>query len=154
MKLQQWSHFAEIAASIAVVISLIFLTREVGDNTRALERQSIRDRSAAMTSPFLVDSQVPAIMTKIKAVDGIEPLEQAYIDRYQLTHDEASIWSRYQAVLWNGLEADFVADGESPELDVYIEALLEYPDVRLSWKERWGVENPEFVTYVERLMNE
>ena len=45
MDLDKWTHFAEITASIAVVASLIFLTLEIGDNTRAMERQSLRDRA-------------------------------------------------------------------------------------------------------------
>ena len=154
MKLKEWAHFAEITASIAVVASLVFLTKEVGENTRALERQSLRDRSAAIASPFLDVSRVPKILTKIKAVDGIESLEQAYMDRYDLTHEEASIWTRYQAVMWNGLEADFVADGASPAMETYIKTLLIYPDAALSWKFRWGVSDAKFIEYVEQLQDE
>jgi hypothetical protein len=154
MKLQEWAHFAEITASIAVVVSLIFLTMEVGKNTRVMERQSLRDRSAALSAPFFDTSRLPTILTKIKAVDGIESLEQAYIDRYNLTHDEAGIWTRYQAVLWSRLEADFVADGATPALEAYIKALLSYPDVELSWKARWGVSDAKFIEYVERLQEE
>ena len=154
MKLKKWVHVSEIVASIAVVASLIFLALQIGDNTRTLQRQEIRDRSDSLTSPFLDVSQVPSILTKIKAVDGIEDLEKAYMDRYNLTHEEASIWVRYQNVLWAGLEADFVANGISPALEAYIKLLLRYPDVRLSWEYRWSVQDSDFIGYVERLHDE
>ena len=154
MKLKKWVHVSEIVASIAVVASLIFLALQIGDNTRTLQRQEIRDRSDALTSPFLDVSKVPSILTKIKAVDGIEDLEKAYMDRYNLTHEEASIWVRYQNVLWAGLEADFVANGISPALEAYIKLLLRYPDVRLSWEYRWSVQDSDFIGYVERLHDE
>ena len=154
MKLKKWVHVSEIVASIAVVASLIFLALQIGDNTRTLQRQEIRDRADALTSPFLDVSKVPSILTKIKAVDGIEDLEKAYMDRYNLTHEEASIWVRYQNVLWAGLEADFVANGISPALEAYIKLLLRYPDVRLSWEYRWSVQDSDFIGYVERLRDE
>jgi hypothetical protein len=154
VKLKKWVHVSEIVASIAVVASLIFLALQIGDNTRTLQRQEIRDRSIALTSPFLDVSKVPSILTKIKAVDGIEDLEKAYMDRYNLTHEEASIWVRYQNVLWAGLEADFVANGISPALEAYIKLLLSYPDARLSWEYRWSVQDSDFIGYVERLHDE
>ena len=154
MKLKEWTRFAEITASIAVVVSLVFLMRQVGENTSALERQTLLDRSAAMTSPFLNDGRVPAILSKIKAIDGTEALEQSYIDRYSLTHEEASIWVRHQFVLWSGVEADFVASGESPKLESYIKVLLGYPDTQMSWHENMRWHDADFKAYVERLRQE
>ena len=58
------------------------------------------------------DGRLPAILSKIKAIAGVDPLEQSFTDRYLLTYDEASIWGRYQQVVWKGLEADFIAEDE------------------------------------------
>ena len=104
MKLQEWAHWAEITASVAVVVSLVFLTGEVSKNTLALERQTIRDRSAAINAPYLNDSQIPAISAKVNAVDGSRPLVHAYVERYSLTYEEAVILVRYLSVVWTGLE--------------------------------------------------
>lgn len=154
MKLQDWTHFAEITASVAVIISLLFLTHQVGENTSAIERQILLDRSSALTSPFLSDGRLPAILSKIKAIDGVDPLEQSFIDRYLLTYEEASIWVRYQLVVWKGLEADFIADGESPKMESYIEHLLTFADVQLAWKNGIMVSDADFIAYVERLRQE
>lgn len=153
-KIQEFALVAEIVAAIAIVASLLFLANEVRENTRAMEAQFVRDRSEAIASPFLDTARLPKILEKIKAIDGIEPLEQAYMDRYELTHEEASIWTRYQDTLWKGLQAEYVVTGATPELEAYIKDLLMYPDVDLSWEQRWGVSNTEFIAYVEQLQNE
>ncbi len=155
MKLQEWAHWAEITASVAVVVSLVFLTGEVSENTLALERQAIRDRSAAVNTPYLNDSQIPAIAVKIKAVDGgWRPLVQAYVERYSLTYEEAVIWVRYQSVYWTGLEADFILDGESLALKNRVKSLLSWPDDQMYWEYGGGqVSDASFIEYVERLQD-
>ena len=91
MKLQDVTHWAEIIASVAVVLSLVFLTLEVRNNTRALDRQAIRDRSEALNAPFLDNSDLPAIIAAVKAVDGPEPSEQALVERYGITYEQATV---------------------------------------------------------------
>ena len=152
MKLQEWAHWAEITASVAVVVSLVFLTGEVSENTLALERQAIRDRSVAMNAPYLNDSQIPAILAKVKAVDPWRPLVHAYVEGYSLTYEEAGIWSRYLSVVWTGLEADFILDGESLSLKNRVDELLRNPDDQMYWEHGGGqVSDASFIEYVERL---
>jgi len=154
LKLKDWTHIAEITASVAVIISLLFLTHQVGENTSAVERRILLDRSSALTYPFLSDGRIPEILAKIKAIDGVDPLEQSFMDRYLLTYEEASIWGRYQLVVWKGLEADFIADGESPKMESYIEHLLSYGDVQLAWQSGKLTSDADFIAYVERLRQE
>src|SRR3990170_2301333 len=111
MKLEKWVPVGELVASVAVVVSLVFLMREVRVNTRAIERQAVLERAQAINAPFLTESAVPEILAKIKAVDGAEAMEQAFIERYGLSHEEASIWARYLGVIWTGIEADFLVRG-------------------------------------------
>ncbi len=154
MKLQEWAHWAEITASVAVVVSLVFLTGEVSENTLALERQAIRDRAAGINAPFLYDSPIPAIHTKVKAVDGSRSLIQAYVERYSLTYEEAGIWTRYLNVVWTGLEADFILDGESLSLKNRVDELLRNPDDQMYWEHGGGqVSDASFIEYVERLQD-
>jgi hypothetical protein len=91
MKLQDVAHWAEILASLAVVVSLVFLTLEIRENTISLESQAIRHRSIALNSTFARNPKIPEILAKTKAVDGPEPLEHAYVERYGLIYEEASI---------------------------------------------------------------
>lgn len=132
-KVQQWANWAEIVASIAIVVSLAFLIMEVRYNTRILERQAVLDRTAAFNTPFLEDSPMPAILTRIKAVDGFDPVEEVFAARYELSYLEAVRWVRHLAVLWTVLEADYRVNGRSPALEAVAWSLLGSPDNQLYW---------------------
>lgn len=132
-KLGRWAQWAEIIASVAIVISLVFLILEVRYNTALLERQAVLDRTEAFNSPFLGDTVMPSILTRIKAVDGFEAMEQALVERYDLTYQEAVLWVRHLAVLWTVLEADYRVNGRTPALEGVAWSLLGSPDNQLYW---------------------
>ncbi|MEJ2215920.1 MAG: hypothetical protein P8099_04830 [Gemmatimonadota bacterium] len=149
MKLEQWSHWAEIAASIAIFVSLIILVQEVRYNTLVLERQAVLDRAAAFNGAFLEDSPLPSILTQIKTVDGFEPLEQALVERYDLTYEQAVRWGRHLSLLWTVLEADYRTNGPSEALGGIAYSLLGSPDNQLFWdKGAPQVTSGEFRQYV------
>ncbi len=75
------------------------------------------DRTEAFNSPFLGDTVMPSILTRIKAVDGFEPVEQALVERYDLSYQEAVLWVRHLAVLWTVLEADYRVNGRTASLE-------------------------------------
>jgi len=156
VKLERASHAVEILANVGVIVTLVLLILQVRDNTRALEGQAIIQRGAAFQEPFVSESSVPAILAKIKAVDGPEPLVTAYMDRYGLTYEEAAIWNRHVWSVWTALEAEYAVLGESPELSQKIRILLPFPDVEV-WFEHGGADwynTPGFREYVERLRAE
>lgn len=149
---QQLAHWAEIVASVAVVVSLLFLVSEVRTNTRVLERQAVLDRTAAFNTAFLEGSALPTILTKIKAVDGFEPVEQALAARYDLDYQEAVRWTRHLAVLWTVLESDFRVNGPSPALEGIAWGLLGSADNQLYWDQGAPqVTSGEFRGYVAGL---
>jgi len=153
MKLELIARWAEIIASVAVVVSLIFLTIEVRENTLAVESQAIRDRSQSLNFSFVTSSKVPEILAKIKETDGPEALEQAYVDRYGLSYEEAGIWARYVGQIWTNLEADFTLNGESEGLKERIQLLLiNFPDEQLFWDTgALQVTSSEFRGYVQKV---
>jgi len=153
MKLERAAHAVEISANVGVIVTLVLLMLQVRDNTRALEGQSILQRGAAFQEPFVSESEVPAVLAKIKAVDGPEPSVTAYMDRYGLTYEEAAIWTRHVWSVWTSLEAEYAVLGESPELSQKIRILLPFPDQEV-WIESGGADwfnTPGFREYVERL---
>lgn len=155
MKLQQWAHWAEIIASLAVVVTLVFLLREVRGNTLALERESALDRATAIDAPFMANSEMASVLTKIKIVDGSEPYEQAMVERYDLTYEEAIMWGRHLALIWSGLEADYALSGESQGVEDRIQMLLSFPDNQVFW-EHTGPElySAGFQAYVDRVRDD
>ncbi len=153
MRLERVAHWAEILANLGVIVTLVVLILQVADNTRALRGQAITERGSAFTDPFLSESQAPAVLAKIKAVDGPEPLVRAYMDRYDLTYEEGAVWSRHVLSLWTSLEAEFAVLGASDELGGRIQILLPFPDIEL-WFEHGGPEwlsTPGFRSYIESL---
>ena len=75
-------------------VSLVFLVFEIRQNTLTQEREMQLDRYLGLTDPYLNAPEIGAIYAKVKAVDGMEPLAGAYVDRYKLTPAEAVVWSR------------------------------------------------------------
>ena len=119
-----WKDGAEAAGIIAIIISLVVLIVEVRENTLATERQTAVDRAAAATAPFF-ESDLASILAKIKAVDGEgAPHISAYMELYDLSHEEATLWDRHLWYLWEVLEAEYVAEGSSEKLDNQIMLLL------------------------------
>ncbi|MEJ2312649.1 MAG: hypothetical protein P8Y11_09655, partial [Gemmatimonadales bacterium] len=147
-----WAQLAEIAASLAVVATLIILTLEVRDNTRALEGQAVRERSAALNEAYVRSPLLPSILAKVKEVDGAEPGETALMERYDLSYEEAAIYGRYLVQILTGLEAEFLSDGPSPGLRDRIQLLFLFPDVQLNWDDGAPqVQDATFREYVTKL---
>ncbi len=151
MNLQSWAHRAEITASFAVIVTLVFLLLEVRNNTMAIERQANLDRAANLSAPFLATPDLSRVLAKVKAVDGVEPLTQAFSERYDLSVEESVLWSRHLFVIWGGLEADYLYSGSSEKLDRHIEDLLSYPDVQIYWEHNYVWHTEDFRLYVESI---
>jgi len=156
VKLERWVNWAEITASLAVVVTVVLLIQEVRGNTEAIERKATLDRATAFNSPFFTNPQLPAVLAKIKAIDGLDPIPQALIERYKLTSEEAILWERHLASIWMGLQADYSMRGESQELETTIRDLLTNPDCQLYWQHAtstggWHAGNTDFSNYVDRL---
>ncbi|MCG6955988.1 MAG: hypothetical protein LJF04_08350 [Gemmatimonadetes bacterium] len=151
MKLQQWAQGAEIVASIGVVVTLVILVQEVRWNTRALERQSDLDRAQALTTPFFEAPELASVLAKIKSVDGNDPIPQAFIDRYELTPEEAILWERHLWLVWLDHEAEFERSGPSPKLEAWIRGALASPDNRTYWGVARQDAGPGFRAFVDAL---
>jgi len=155
VRLEQWVNWAEITASLAVVVTVVLLVHEVRGNTEAIERQAAMDRARVFNSPFFANPQLPAVLAKIKAIDGPDPIPQALVERYKLTSEEAILWERHLAHIWLVLEADYSMSGESQDLATAIRDLLKYPDNQLYWQHAvssgWHAVNTDFSEYVDRL---
>lgn len=150
-KVELWAQWAEIAASLTVVITLVLLVQEVRRNTRALQRQADVERAVAMTYPFFENPGLADVLDKIKAVDGQDPVPRALMEHYGLTGREAILWERHLLLIWQGLEADYEAVGESPTLGNMIRSLWCAPDNRLYLTAEEQFSTSEFREYVTRL---
>ena len=150
MRFREWVPAAEIFASIAIAISLIVLILEVRQNTLVQERQIQIDQRAAFNDPFVVSPVHARILAKVKAVDGLEPNSQAYIDRYELTVEEAGTWARHNTNIWSGFQSQYFFSGPTEVLESSLRGIFKYPDAMIVFDINEDTFlRAEFVTYVE-----
>jgi hypothetical protein len=155
MTLQKWAHISEIFGGIAIVVSLLVLIHEVRSNTFLQELQMSETRYLNYTDTYLESRELAEIYAKVKAIDGLEPLTAAYVDRYQLTPSEAVIWARnVQRTLWIW-QSQFFFGGPSNELENEIRNVFEYPDLRMGYEiNEDNLLGPEFIEYVNSIVYE
>lgn len=153
MKLHEWADLAEVVASIAVVVTLIVLVFEVRANTAAIERDALLERSNRLSAPFLNTADLSRISAKIQAVDGVDPVIQAFVDHYGLSVAEADRWTRVLTLVWQSLLADYQYNGPSENLAATIRGLISTADNQLFWTHRRSDlrHNDAFNAYVERV---
>ena len=150
---RKWVELSELVASVAVIISLIFLIYEVRQNTATMEKQIWIDRQGRMIEPYMDSGEIRSAYAKIKSKDGLERRVDAFIEEYGLDTEEALAWVRMLDSIWYGYEIDYWAYGENDELDSVILGMLENPDQMLYWQAvvEEGSLTREFVEHVETL---
>ena len=123
MARKDWKEHVEVVGIAAVVVSLVVLIIEVRENTAAIDRQISMDRASALAEPFF-ESELPSILAKIASVESVTPTLSSYMELWDLSESEAILWERHLTLLWETLEAQFVADGPSEQLDNLVSILL------------------------------
>jgi hypothetical protein len=154
-KLSKWSSVAEILSSVAVLITLVFLVYEIRQNTKTLEREMQMELVLSYSDVYLNQPILAEIYSKVKAVDGLEPLADAFVDRYELTPAEAVLWARnVSKTLWI-IHSQFLQDGPSENLETQLSALMTYPDFRIAFDmNEDSLLTPEFINYVLSIVGE
>ena len=87
LRLSEWAHIAEMIGAIAVVISLLYVGVQVGNNTReirAANRQQLVGRSHTATTGWAADPQLAAILARATEGDSLtlsETIQYGYVIR-------------------------------------------------------------------------
>ncbi len=147
--LENLGNLGEFLGSIAVLASLLYLALQVRQATKWQRHAAALDRATSLTAPFFASPELPAVLTKIMAVDGFPPMAEALIERYGLTPEEATLWWRHLVLIWMGVEADYSLSGASQEMENAIRYLLTFPDNQLYWEHGVAVSGADFREYVE-----
>lgn len=151
MKLKKVALITEIVGGAGILVTLIILVFEVRENNSLADRQIRLDRANARAALAVNSPYIPTIIAKIKAVDidAVSPGAAAFMDRYDLTYEEANRFSTYLRRQWRGNEADYYAG--TPDLDRTVRQQLNWPDQKLYWEHARPGFSEEFVTYVHSL---
>lgn len=147
LNLKKLALTAEVVASLGVIITLVLLLLEVRENTMTMERQTETAHFNLLFTSLIEPSILRSAYTKIKAVDGAETTVAAFMATYDMSEAEAVVWSRYQLMLWGGMQLNFVYDGPSDRLAKEIRQLLQFPDIVLFLEQNTLSE--EFMSYIE-----
>ena len=145
----RWLQHVEVLTGLSVIVTLIVLIAEVRTNTQAIERQVLLDRMSSVAGPFTSGPELLQAYERNKELDGWEPGNVAFMERYGLEPAQAIAWTRFLLINWGGIEANFLTSGPSEELSRQIVGLMAFPDNRLFWETHAAVFDPAFETYVE-----
>lgn len=157
IELRTWVGIAEIAASLAVLASLIVLILQIREDGE-MERRAASVRAAEWdTSVFLQSDLLAGALARIKAVDGIEGPVQELMTRYDMSYEQAAAWNRYIILNWRGLEMYFQAEGPSEPLARAIRRTVAWPDQQILlapvFGKDWSPFDPAFDAYVLSVMS-
>jgi hypothetical protein len=152
MDLKKTVQIVEIVGGVGILISLIILIIEVRANTNAIDRQASLERNARVFEPYI--SNIPDIYTKVKAVDGLEPIVGKYADAYDIPPIEAVRWVAFLQSNWKAYEIDFKYAGQTQEMDASVLWMLSFPDNEMYWNAMKSDFSAEFVEYVEKLASQ
>ena len=146
-ELSELAHYAEIAAAIAVVASLLYVGQQVQDNTAAI-RSSTMQAVADSSDIALQNQAADEDLTRIRMTGNadISALTEVEAMRYMTFH--RGMWIRMQNIYAQQqlgvLDESFWGTYSKIICDIYFP-----PGVRATWSDHSGVLDPGFVKFVE-----
>ena len=133
--LSEWASLAEVVASVAVVISLLFVGLSVRQNTDALQGATenlIFERHTDLSMQFMLDPTLAELLVKMRSDDPqLSAVEAVRWEKYQL--NLLDIW----ALAFNRHESDLLADSEWAAWDGFFADVFSNQAEALSL-ERWN----------------
>lgn len=132
-KLADWAHFSEIAASIVVVVSIIYLGLEIKQNTIALQNEShlaVNDTLSAFDVAAAMDQEFHQILTT--ATKTPSELSEEDFSRYvTYVTPRLGIWE----YMFLAKQNDAVGGSTWEAFDPYFNSMICTKGYRQVWRE-------------------
>ena len=145
--LSDLAHYAEIIAAIAVIVSLIYVGRQVQDNTAAI-RSSTMQAVANSSDTALQDQAGNADIMRVRMTGDADPTALTEIETGRYLSTYRGTWIRFQNIYAQQqlgvLDERFWYTFSRIICDVY-----DPPGVRATWDFHKAVLHPDFVAFVE-----
>ena len=146
-KLGELAHYAEIAAAITVIVSLVYVGRQVEDNTAAIRSSTMQ--AVANSSDIALQTQAAdENMTRIRMTGNADIAALTELEAVQYMSFNRGQWLRMQNIYAQQqlgvLDERFWYTYSRIICDVYAP-----PGVRATWSDHSGVLDPDFVKFVE-----
>ena len=151
-KLGELAHYAEIIAAIAVVISLLYVGRQVQDNTAAIRSasiQSIADTSDAALRNIAADKDLSRI--RLVGDEDYSALSEPDAHRYRMFM--RGTWIRMQNI-YAQRQIGVLEDSFWSMYSKIICEIYASPGVKSTWPGNRVVLDDEFVAIVENCSDE
>jgi len=132
MTLEQFAYLAQIVAAVAVIASLIYVARELRQNTNAMRinnADTFVDFNLRLNTPFAMDREFAELW--VKGGSDFDSLDQVDQQRLLIWEFQAiAAWSRYFNLRQQGL----IAEAQWRELVGTFALFGERQSVRASWR--------------------
>jgi len=146
MNLQQWAALGDIAAAIAVVASLIYVARQLRQNTNAMivsNADNFVNFNFQLNTPFALDREFAELW--VRAGSDFASLDE--VDRQRLI-----IWEFQAIAAWsnwfNLRQKGLISDANWAELENTFELFGQRQSVREAWKTFKSGYTPEYQKFM------
>jgi hypothetical protein len=146
-KLGELAHYAEIAAAITVVISLIYVGRQVEENTAAI-RSSTMQAVANSSDIALQDQAADEDLTRIRMTGNADISALTELESIRYMSFNRGQWLRMQNI-YAQQKLGVLDEGFWYTYSRIICDIYSPPGVRATWSDHSGVLDPDFVKFVE-----
>ena len=148
MTLEQFAYLAEIAAAIGVIISLVYVARQLGQNTEMLRLGAASERverDYEIAEPIIASREVAEIWMRGQADwDSLDEVDQSRL----------MFFERRALVLWHHLfqlrQKSLLPDADWHEHKWIIHNLGRRRPIRETWKVFEAAYEPSFRDFVNR----
>ena len=148
-KLSEWAHIAEVVGAVAIIVSLLYVSVQVKDSTRAIKSTATNDAATAMQSWYLTvgsNAQTANVFyTGMTNPDALSPEEMFQF--VMITH-----------AAFLGFQNSFLLAEQGtldPEILKSITntilATKDLPGYKIYWQQRGHLFNETFRKFVERM---
>jgi len=150
MTLEELALLAEVVGAVAILVTLIYLAIQVKDGARAYRAASVTDATTGMQGFYQelgANSEASDLFLK-----GLRDPESLSIERqYQfimLTHSAFIGFQRGYFLAQEGTLDEELRDS----IGSAVQAVNHLPGVRVYWRQRKSFFQPEFIAWVEELL--
>ena len=147
LKLGELAHYAEIAAAITVVVSLIYVGRQVEENTAAI-RSSTMQAVANSSDIALQNQAADEDLTRIRMTGNADISALTELEAIRYMSFNRGQWLRMQNI-YAQQQLGVLDEGFWYTYSRIICDIYSPPGVRATWSDHSGVLAPDFVQFVE-----
>ena len=146
MTLEQWAYVGQIIAAVAVIASLIYVARQLKQNTNAMivsNADNFVNFNFQLNTPFALDRNFAELW--VKAGKKFDDLDE--VDRQRLI-----IWEFQAIAAWsnwfNLRQKGLISDAQWAELENTFEVFGQRESVREAWKTFKSGYTPEYQSHM------